>query len=397
VEAAKDTFTLSLWVKPDDNTPLPEERKVAVAYRGQNWAIFAEQGHALYGEGHAGCGIGVGRNGVCVLEHSARYAPAVITHAADIKGWTHLALVYVENVPRLFVNGVEVRKGAKGPHIVHASTGKTGPAFRGQRSPIELFDRALSVQEIAALAANPPGAPPATPALDIERTADGKLFARCWKSSASATVVFNDGMRAEIKPPALPDAVTITGPWQVSFPPNLGAPASAKFDKLVSLSEHTDPGIRFFSGMATYRTTFEFKIQNSKFKIFLDLGDVQVIAEVRLNGHDLGILWKPPFRVDVTDALKPGANELEVRVTSLWPNRMIGDAALPDDVPWNRERPKGAYPASWPDWLVKSTARPSGRITFCTRRNVYMKDDPLLPSGLIGPVTLRLTGLVDAK
>jgi hypothetical protein len=76
---------------------------------------------------------------------------------------------------------------------------------------------------------------------------------------------------------------------------------------------------------------------------------------------------------------------------------MIGDAALPDDVPWNRERPKGAYPLKWPDWLVKGTARPSGRITFCTRKDVYAKDDPLLPSGLIGPVMLRLTAQVEAK
>jgi hypothetical protein len=179
----------------------------------------------------------------------------------------------------------------------------------------------------------------------------------------------------------------VAGPWQVSFQPNLGAPASAKLDKLISLSEHAEPGIRFFSGTATYSCKFE--IADLKSQTFLDLGDVQVIAEVRLNGRNLGILWKPPFRVDVTDALKPGANDLEVRVTTLWPNRMIGDAALPDDVPWNRQRPKGAYPLKWPDWLVNGTPRPSGRVTFCTRRNVYTKDDPLLHSGLIGPVVLR--------
>ncbi|MCX7826687.1 MAG: glycosyl hydrolase, partial [Verrucomicrobiae bacterium] len=183
------------------------------------------------------------------------------------------------------------------------------------------------------------------------------------------------------------DLQPIAGPWQVSFPPNLGAPASAKLDKLISLSEHAEPGIRFFSGTATYACQFE--IADLKSQMFLDLGDVQVIAEVKLNGRDLGILWKPPFCVDVTDALRRGPNNLEVRVTTLWPNRMIGDAALPDDVPWNRERRRGAYPASWPDWLVNGTPRPSGRVTFCTRKDVYAKDDPLLPSGLIGPVTLR--------
>lgn len=185
------------------------------------------------------------------------------------------------------------------------------------------------------------------------------------------------------------DEQPIAGPWHVSFPPNLGAPASVKLDKLISLSEQAEPGVRFFSGTATYSCKFE--ISNLKSQTFLDLGDVQVIAEVRLNSRDLGILWKPPYRVDATNALKAGANELEVRVTTLWPNRMIGDAALPDDVPWNRQRPKGAYPLKWPDWLVNGTPRPSVRITFCTRRNVYAKDDPLLPSGLIGPVMLRAT------
>ena len=125
-----------------------------------------------------------------------------------------------------------------------------------------------------------------------------------------------------------------------------------------------------------------------------DLGDVQVIAEVSLNDRDLGIHWKPPFLVDVSSAIRAGENELKVRVTNLWPNRMIGDAALPDDVMWNRERPAGAYPASWPAWLVQGQPRPSGRIAFCTRKDVYGQDDPLLPSGLIGPVRLVTVGEV---
>jgi len=187
----------------------------------------------------------------------------------------------------------------------------------------------------------------------------------------------------------LKELQTIAGSWEVHFPPGLGAPASVKLDKLISLSDHADSGVKYFSGTAVYRTTFQSQIPNRKSKIFLDLGKVQVIAQVKLNGRDLGILWKPPFRVEVTEALKPGANELEVRVTNLWPNRMIGDDALPDDVPWNRQRPRGAYPAKWPDWLVNGTPRPSGRIAFCTRKDVYKSTDPLLPSGLIGPVTLN--------
>ncbi len=421
VAQAQETFTISLWAIPADNIALPEARKELIALRGLNWAVFADQGAAKYGEGHAGAGLSVGRNGVCAMEHSARYAPAVITHAAALKGWTHLALVYSANVPRLFVNGVEVGKGRKGPFAVHASSGlvKGGAPFRGERSPVQLFDRALSATEIVALAAHPPGAQAAKPTLDIERDADGKLLAQ-WQQPGTFTVRFNDGARATVKAPPLPEPLTIGGPWDVSFPPHLGAPASAKLDKLASLSENAVPGIKYFSGVATYRKVFDFvpevsgqkpEVSRSKDsksdlrplisdlsrRFILDLGDVEVIAAVKLNGRDLGIHWKPPFRVDVTEALKAGANELEVSVTTLWPNRMIGDATLPDDIEWKKGGRRGQYPEKWPDWLLKGQPRPSGRIAFCTRRAVYDKDDALLPAGLLGPVVLRAVEQTEVK
>ena len=115
-----------------------------------------------------------------------------------------------------------------------------------------------------------------------------------------------------------------------------------------------------------------------------------MIAEVRLNGQDLGILWKPPFRLNATGALKPGTNRIEVRVTNLWPNRMIGDEQLPDLTRWGRRNLIGR----WPDWVLKGEPRPDGRVTFCTRK-VYAKDDPLLDSGLIGPVRLSFARRVD--
>jgi hypothetical protein len=92
----------------------------------------------------------------------------------------------------------------------------------------------------------------------------------------------------------------------------------------------------------------------------LDLGTVEVMAQVILNGRDLGILWRPPYRVDVTDALKPGSNTLEIRVANLWPNRMIGDAALPE-----------TQRLTWSSWQP------------------FSKDMPLLKSGLLGPVKLE--------
>jgi hypothetical protein len=209
----------------------------------------------------------------------------------------------------------------------------------------------------------------------------------------SAFIVF----RGDRKPaagknwPELKTAQTLTGPWQVSFPPNLGAPATATFKSLSSWTKHSDPGIRFFSGTATYRTTFDMPSSDIRppTSVFLDLGSLAVMAEVELNGKNLGVLWKPPFRVRVDGAAKAGTNQLVVKVTNLWRNRMIGDAALPaDDVVW---KPKSTFffPREWPEWLLQGQPRPSGRIVFCARKDVYTAEDPLLESGLLGPVTLQ--------
>ena len=139
---------------------------------------------------------------------------------------------------------------------------------------------------------------------------------------------------------SLPEPVEITGSWELSFPAGRGAPAQATFDRLISWPEHADAGIKYFSGTATYRKTIAIPAAclGTDRTLQLDLGRVKEIAEVRLNGQDLGILWKSPFRVDITRAAKAGDNELEVRVTNLWPNRLIGDEQQPEDVPMERHR-----------------------------------------------------------
>jgi hypothetical protein len=126
----------------------------------------------------------------------------------------------------------------------------------------------------------------------------------------------------------------VTGPWHVRFQHNRGAPAEVEFDTLLDWSKHPDPGVRHFSGVATYRGRFDVSDsclaqRDRGARIFLDLGRVAVMASVTLNGRDLGVVWTPPLRVDATDALRSGTNEFEIRVANLWPNRLIGDAALP--------------------------------------------------------------------
>jgi hypothetical protein len=187
----------------------------------------------------------------------------------------------------------------------------------------------------------------------------------------------------------------IAGPWQVSFDPKWGGPAApVAFPQLGDWSKRPEPGIRYYSGTATYRTVFESKIPTprSKPKIFLDLGRVAVMAEVKLNGKDLGIVWKPPYRVDVSDALKDGENVLEAKVVNLWINRQIGDEQLPED----SDRNANGTLKSWPQWLQEGKPSPTGRFTFTSWR-LWKKEDPLAESGLIGPLTLQTADRSGAK
>jgi len=193
----------------------------------------------------------------------------------------------------------------------------------------------------------------------------------------------------------VPAPVTVPGPWQVAFPPNLGAPASAVFPKLISWSENDDPGIKYFSDTATYETDVELPalFTAAGNRILLDLGAVGVIAEVTVNDRDLGILWKPPFSVDVTGAVHPGRNTLKIRVTNLWTNRLIGDEQKPPRLRWTAN----GGPEEWPEWLKSGSPPPDdGRIAFATWRLVN-RSMPLLPSGLLGPVTLRAAKTIFIK
>jgi hypothetical protein len=176
-----------------------------------------------------------------------------------------------------------------------------------------------------------------------------------------------------------------SGPWQVRFGSIWGAPADVRFDKLISWSEHTDPAVKYFSGEATYskKLSVPRELLAKGKRLYLDLGNVQVMAHVKLNGKDLGVLWKPPFRLDITGIAKSGDNQLEIKVVNLWPNRLIGDEQLPED---SERNPNGTL-KQWPQWLQEGKPSPTGRYTFISWR-LWKKDSPLQESGLLGPATL---------
>lgn len=152
-------------------------------------------------------------------------------------------------------------------------------------------------------------------------------------------------------------SMEVGGAWQVSFDPEWGGPAKTTFESLTDWTKHPDEGIRYYSGSAVYEKTFKAPAIDGP--VFLDLGGVESLCEVKLNGEDLGVLWSAPFRVEVTGKLRGGDNHLQVKVVNLWANRIIGDARLPE----------------------------SERRTRTNITNLN-KDTPLEPSGLTGPVRL---------
>lgn len=223
---------------------------------------------------------------------------------------------------------------------------------------------------------------------DLHADAEGRLWLEAWQRGNYELTTRTGKRRVEVS--ALPSVLAIAGPWQLRFPPACGAPESVTLERLISWSKHPDDGIKYFSGTATYQTTFTVgpEASDKQHRAWLDLGQVHAIAQVRLNGKDLGTLWKPPFRADVTEVLVPGENRLEIRVTNLWPNRMIGDEHLPED---SIRNPDGTL-KEWPKWLSEGKPSPSGRYTFTTWR-MWARKSPLLDSGLLGPVSIRWTAM----
>jgi hypothetical protein len=175
----------------------------------------------------------------------------------------------------------------------------------------------------------------------------------------------------------------IDGKWNVSFDTVWGGPAEVVFDSLTDWSKRPENGIRYYSGTAVYTKSFDLpdeKSMSPEAQYYLDPGILKNLGRIKLNGHDLGILWTAPWQVNITGMLKEKGNELEIIVTNLWINRLIGDEFLPWD---------GVTEGKWPEWLLNGTLRPTKRYTFTTHR-FYRKDDPLAESGLIGPVSIKM-------
>jgi hypothetical protein len=186
--------------------------------------------------------------------------------------------------------------------------------------------------------------------------------------------------------PAMKTVATLDGPWDVHFDPEWGGPAAVAFATLEDWTRRPEPGIRYYSGTAVYRKTVY--LQANK-KLHLSLGEVRHLATVSVNGRKMGVVWTAPWSIDISDAAVAGTNTIEIAVTNVWANRLIGDEHEPPDMLWQEGDPhfhSGFSLKEFPEWFLKDEKRPSpGRYTFTTW-NYFTRESPLVPSGLLGPV-----------
>jgi hypothetical protein len=175
---------------------------------------------------------------------------------------------------------------------------------------------------------------------------------------------------------------TLEGPWELAFDPVWGGPEKIIFNSLQDWTEHEERGIKYYSGIATYTKAFNARnINRNKSKVYLDLGVVNDMARVRLNGQDMGVVWCAPWRIDISDAILEGENKIEIEVANRWINRLLGD---------NQEPDANTRTVKFKDGLMGGKEYTTGRYTFTTKAAMRsFKFTEPLPSGLLGPVTIK--------
>lgn len=227
------------------------------------------------------------------------------------------------------------------------------------------------------------------PGVDIKATSNNQSFISS-PAKAKVTVTYASGKTNTLTINKATE-VEINGSWKLKMQPKLEASFLVDFPSLADFSKHDDQRIRYFAGTAVY--TKSISIDGAHLKagkqVILDLGTVNDIVAVKINGKAMGVLWYPPYTMDVSGNVKAGINNLEIAVTNNWANRLIGDEQEPIDFEWGPDRgTNGRAMKAYPEWFIQNQPRPSkGRKTFSIWY-YYRKDSPLKPAGLAGPVRL---------
>lgn len=271
--------------------------------------------------------------------------------------------------------------------------------YRGVTNNIELNEnRLLTVPALLGRSQNP---------LPLEWVADERGVQHAWAWQPLTAKLTDAAGKVKTVAAEVPAPVTLEGAWQVEFPngflPNLlakGEPEKLTFDELVSWTDRAEKGVQYFSGTAVYRKRIAKPAMPVGARLVLDLGKVNEVVEVTVNGKTFEPMWRPPFRLDITEAVKDETIELSIKVANLWVNRLIGDdREFAPDCEWVcRKTSRGVM--EWgikelPAWVKEGKRSPTGRHTFTTWRH-WCKDDELLPSALLGPVKLMVVVKVES-
>ena len=380
--------TTSPWPagsRPAADIALPAETNSGVfLHLARNDAVFPAHGASAFSDPtHACAGISAGRNGVCVYEHSGDYFAPLLAHAAPLTNWTHVAVVYQDGTPSLYLNGELAHRGLKSRFTVHSglSVDPTGSGtFKGELGGLRDFGRPLTAAEVAELAKSKPPADSGSPCRQSPwPAASGNLEAEV-QLRAATTLRFSDGRTRSFQVDALPAPLEISGPWEVRFPANMDVPERLTLDKLMSLTEHTNEAVRYFSGTAAYQRTFDLPADR--------LGSRQAPAAGL--GPRRGHGGSPAQRQEPGRVLEAAVHHRHHRRSQAG-NEPPGSArdrhlAQPPD---RRREVSERFP---------SCRRGGGRPQFKPYLGVDLKlspDETPAPFGLIGPVQLRSTQRVS--
>ena len=383
VKSDVNELSMAAFVKTLAKISLPKECASGVHNSGQNFVSMPTHGNT-WGNGHSGAGFSAGQNGVVVFEHWHQNMPPVLVWKSPkaLTGEYHAAVVYRKGIPELYINGIHVKKGVASGQKVHPSPfSKT--QFNGEAHTFKNYKEALSLEQILALSrerANSSSNIEAT--VTEELSGEMKLYA---PKPGLYTAFLSDGTSKEWRISSVPRPVTLSeGRWQVEFEQRADMKCTVEWDCLKDWKDSKNPLIKYYSGTAIYRRDFIWNNPMEDTQVMLDLGQVKQIALVRLNGEKMGILWHPPYRVDVTKALVKGKNTIEIHVANEWFNRFIGDEQLPDDTGAD----KNGRIHKWPDWVVENKERPEKRRVSLSTSKMVKKDSALHSSGLLGDVIL---------
>ena len=223
----------------------------------------------------------------------------------------------------------------------------------------------------------------------IKPVIENNIPAIAFEKNGTAKGKLSDGTSFDVSEAALPKPIDISTKWVVNFEENLGAPkGDVKFQRLTALNKHSNLGIKYFSGTATYKKSFNIDKSTlaENMRVILSLGEVREIARVRINGKEVALLWKIPYDADITNFVKEGENFVEVDVVNLWFNRIIGDE-ITSPIKYNEV----------PKWVLDGKLRPDDNSRFTFIHKFMIKDTKLCPSGLLGDVKIRFKKLVPLK